>query len=33
MIIINFETIIGLSILLIAFIWVIISACFTKKKK
>lgn len=33
MVIIDFTDIIGLSILLIAFIWCIISACFTKKKK
>ena len=33
MIIIDFETIIGLSIVLIALIWSIISACFKKKNK
>lgn len=33
MIIIDFEDIIGLSILLIGFIWIIISVCFKKKNK
>lgn len=33
MIIIDFKDIIGLTILLIGLIWIIISACFTKKKK
>lgn len=32
MIIIDFETIIGLSIVLIALIWIIISTFFKKKK-
>lgn len=33
MIIIDFKDIIGLSILLIALIWIIISVCFKKKNK
>ena len=33
MIIIDFKDVIGLSIVLIAIIWIIISVCFEKKKK